>query len=167
MNAPITKIGSPTCNVGDIVAVPITTSGYQDVIALTLSVRYNKNFLQYIDTVVADEFKVGGPFNDGILINDYQLAGNADFRCIAAAWYKIGGKGIAQVPDETVMYHRFKALTPASANLVFVDKTIKNPQTVCEWGAVEADENGNIINLYAMPEPTGTYVGGTITIEPK
>lgn len=61
------------------------------------------------------------------------------------------------------MYHRFKAKTAGTANLVFVDKTIKNPQTTCEWGAVEAEGN-TIVNLYAMPEPEGTWVGGSVTI---
>lgn len=164
-NAPKTQIPTITCKVGDEVAVPILTDGYKNVISLTLSVRYNPVYLEYLGTEVADEFRIGGPFGDGMLINDYLLNGTQGFRCIAVAWYKLGGEGIHQ-KEESILYHRFRARTAGTANIIFIDKTSKNPLTVCEWGAVRTNDLGEIVELFAMPEPPGTYQGGSVVITP-
>lgn len=161
MNAPKTKIVDVTAKVGKEIAVPVETNGYEDVISLTLSIRYHPHYLEYVKTKMADEFDVPG--GEGmLLINDYLLNGDQGFRCVAVGWYRIGPTGIKQ-KSESVLQHVFRAKNPGNANLVFIDKTAKNPQTVCEWGAVEV-ENGQIVSLYPMPEPVGTYVGGTVTI---
>ena len=147
MNAPVTKLPKMKAKVGDVIEVPIKTTGMKNISAITLSFIYDKTYLQYIKTNLADELTA----KDAGLANAFQVPGVGNENKFYWRMVFSQIKSITQNANESLCIITFKCLKAGTVKL--------------EW---QMDDPG--INEYAdatatvLPETEKTFVNGYIKI---
>lgn len=167
-NAPITKIGSLSCKVGDIIDVPITVDGLEKINGITLGFKFEGGIFQYLGYTPADEFSLGD--GEGLFYGASPLIGanSKSMMKFDLIWSKI--KSITLADGETIGWLKLKVIRyPVNGKLdiMFIDNSTKFPQVKCEYTRIvwkDGIEEGEVQEVVSLNEPDGTYINGTITV---
>lgn len=138
--APVTKLPKIDAKVGDIIECPITTTGMNDISAITLHLKFDNKILKYVKTVLSDELAVEGRAL-------YNCVDMKDYGMWILAWSQL--KPISQKEDESLVILQFECVGKGTSDLIWM----LEQNEYCEY----ADKNAQV-----LPETDFTYVNGYV-----